>query len=192
MKRWLLASVATMMVAGTAAGQADSSGVRVRFALEDVIKVGRPAPVFTLPYATRSGPGPADQPFDLAKELGRVVVIAFYPGDFTPGCTAEWRAFAQQADSLFGDGVVVAGISVDSLDSHVRFARELELPFKLLSDRSQQVARIYGVAQGAKVRRVVIVVGRDGRVTWFDPAFAELDPQRYVQLAAAVRAAKEK
>jgi peroxiredoxin Q/BCP len=183
--------VATAGLAVPAGAQQDSGAVRVRLAVQETIKVGRPAPLFQLPYATQAGPGPADQPFDLAKELGRVVVLAFYPKDFSPGCTAEWRTFGAQADSLFGPEVVVAGISPDSLTSHVAFARSLQLPFKLLADPGLDVIRRYGVMGETKVRRVVIVVGRDGRVRYFDPAFAELDPQHYRDLAAAVRAAKE-
>jgi peroxiredoxin Q/BCP len=120
-----------------------------------------------------------------------VVVLAFYPGDFTPGCTAEWRAFAERATTMFGDGVVLVGISNDSLATHQRFARELDLPFKLLSDPDLRVTRAYGAADGARARRVVVVIGRDGQVRHVDPAFAALDPQSYVQLGAAIEAARK-
>ncbi|MEP6590327.1 MAG: redoxin domain-containing protein [Gemmatimonadota bacterium] len=163
----------------------------VRLALEDFPKVGRAAPVMVLPYATASGSGPSDQPFDLAMELGNVVVIAFYPGDFTAGCTAQWRAFAARAGSSLA-GVVVVGVSADSLASHQRFAQELALPFKLLSDPDHAVARRWAAMDGPRPRRVVVVVGRDGRVRFIDPAFAEVDPESYARLAAAVVAAKEK
>jgi peroxiredoxin Q/BCP len=165
--------------------------VSVRFRLADEVRIGRAAPTVVLPYATRDGLGPADQPFTLAKELGRVVVLAFYPGDFTPGCTAEWRAFAERATTMFGDGVVLVGISNDSLATHQRFARELDLPFKLLSDPDLRVTRAYGAADGARARRVVVVIGRDGQVRHVDPAFAALDPQSYVQLGAAIEAARK-
>jgi peroxiredoxin Q/BCP len=172
-----------------AQSNAQSAPVSVRLRAAEDVRVGRQAPQVVLPYATRDGTGPAAQPFDLRKELGYVVVLAFYPGDFTPGCLAEWRSFRDQAATLFGPDVVVAGISVDSLESHVRFARELELPFKLLSDPSMAVIRNYGLADGRRARRAVVVVGRDGAVRYFDPAFAALDPQSYTQLGKAVQAA---
>lgn len=162
-------------------------GIRLRVA-EDV-RVGHPAPAVVLPYATRTGPGPRDQPFDLSKELGHVVVLAFYPGDFTPGCTAEWQALRDRAGSVFPGEVVVAGISVDSIASHVRFAAEYDLPFKLLSDADLTVARRYDAVDGRRARRMVVVVGRDGRVRYVDRAFAALDPESYVHLGDAVTAA---
>ncbi len=40
-----------------------------------------------------------------------MVVLAFYPADFTKGCTAEMQTFTERYDELFGDDVVVAAIS---------------------------------------------------------------------------------
>lgn len=186
--RWQLALVA---MAGNVVPVMAQEPVSIRFAVQEEIRVGRAAPNVVLPYATRDGVGPAGQPFDLRKELGLVVVLAFYPGNFTPGCLAEWRTFRDQAESLFGPDVVVAGISSDSLESHIRFASELMLPFKLLSDPNLRVVRGLGLANGDRARRAVVVVGRDGVVRYFDPAFAALDPQSYQQLGAAVQAARK-
>jgi peroxiredoxin Q/BCP len=191
MRRLFLLPVAMLCLAGRAAAQSDTGAIAIRLGLEEGVKVGREAPMVRLPYATKDGLGPADQPFDLAKELGRVVVLAFYPGDFTPGCVAEWQAFRDRAETMFGPDVVVAGISADSLDSHVRFAAEFDLPFKFLSDPSLTVMRRYSFVDGTRSRRAVVVVGRDGRVRYVDPGFAALDPQSYVHLGAAIKAAKE-
>ncbi len=190
-RRTALASALVLALTSPLAAQtnAQSTPINVRLRAADDVRVGRQAPPVVLPYATRDGLGPAAQPFDLRKELGYVVVLAFYPGDFTPGCLAEWRAFRDQAATLFGPDVVVAGISVDSLETHVRFARELQLPFKLLSDPEMRVIRNYGLDDGRRARRAVVVLGRDGAVRYFDPAFAALDPQSYTQLGKAVQAA---
>lgn len=174
------------------AAQSDSSGaLRVRLTLDQGLKVGRRAPALVLPYATRDGLGPADQPFDLAKELGRVVVLVFYPGDFTPTAVAEWQALNDRAASLLKGDVVVAGISADSLATHVRFAQAYNLPFKFLSDRDLDIARLYDSRDGSRARRTVLVVGRDGKVRYLDQGFAALDPQSYVHLSAAVQSARE-
>ena len=154
-------------------------------------QVGQRAPAFRLPWAAKEGVGPADQPYDLALDLGRTVVIAFYPRDFTSGCTAEMRTFAEQYDSLFGADVSVVGISTDSLESHVRFASSLNLPFRLLSDRDQAVAGRYGSkGDGGFNRRTVFVVGPDGKVRYRNLQFNALDPKDYAALSDAVRKAR--
>jgi thioredoxin-dependent peroxiredoxin len=150
--------------------------------------VGRRAPLFRLPWANKDGVGPADQPYDLSLDRGRTVVVAFYPRDFTSGCTAEMRTFAEQYDSLFGPDVTVVGISTDSLATHSRFAASLNLPFRLLSDPRQEVARRYAANdRSGYLRRVVYVIGPDGKVRYRNLRFNALDPKHYADLAAAVR-----
>jgi peroxiredoxin Q/BCP len=154
-------------------------------------ELGDMAPEFTLPWATKDSVGPADAPFRLAHQRGKVVVLAFYPRDFTSGCTAEMRTFTDQYDLLFGEGVEVVGISVDSLTTHVGFAASLNVPFRLLSDPTQAVARKYGShgSQGT-MRRTVYVIDREGRVSFRNLRFGALDQTAYDELKAAVRQAR--
>lgn len=153
--------------------------------------VGRRAPPFQLPWANKDGIGPADQPYDLGLDRGKTVVLAFFPRDFTSGCTAEMRTFAEQYDSLFGPEVVVVGISTDSLATHTRFAASLNLPFRLLSDPRQEVARRYAANdRSGYLRRVVYVIGPDGKVRYRNLRFNALDPKHYTDLGAAVRRAR--
>ena len=153
--------------------------------------VGRRAPSFRLPWANKDGVGPADQPYDLSLDRGKTVVLAFFPRDFTSGCTAEMRTFAEQYDSLFGPDVVVVGISTDSLATHTRFAASLNLPFRLLSDPAQDVAKRYAANdKSGYLRRVVYVIGPDGKVSYRNMRFNALDPKHYADLGAAVRRAR--
>jgi peroxiredoxin Q/BCP len=154
-------------------------------------EVGDMAPEFTLPWATKDSVGTADAPFRLAHLRGKVVVLAFYPRDFTSGCTTEMRTFTDQYDLMFGEGVEVVGISVDSLTTHVGFAASLKIPFKLLSDPAQAVARRYGSngTQGT-MRRTVYVIDREGRVTYRNLRFGALDRNSYDELKTAVREAR--
>ena len=150
--------------------------------------VGRRASSFRLPWANRDGVGPADQPYDLSLDRGKTVVLAFFPRDFTSGSTAEMKTFAEQYDSLFGPEVVVVGISVDSLATHVRFAQRLGLPFRLLSDPTQAVARRYASHdQSGYMRQTVYVIGADGRVQYRNTKFNALDPSDYAALGTALR-----
>src|SRR5690606_9906702 len=125
----------------------------------------------------------------LSGQRGKVVVLAFYPRAFTPGCTAEMRTFADQYAELFGEDVAVVGISADSLETQQRFAASLGLPFRLLPDRDQKVAKRYGGADREGYnRRTVYVIDRQGRVAYADLRFRALEPASYRDLDRAVDA----
>jgi thioredoxin-dependent peroxiredoxin len=152
---------------------------------------GTRAPEFSLPWANREMIGKASAPYELWRDRGKTVVLAFYPADFTKGCTAQLQTFADQYDTLFGPDVVVVGISADSLESHRRFAASLDLPFRLLADTAQEVARKYGSnGDEGRPRRTVFVVGPDGTVKYRNLRFNALDPKDYSALGAAVQAAR--
>jgi peroxiredoxin Q/BCP len=178
------------VLAHRAAAQ-DSGAVKLRLSLEEGAHVGRRAPAVILPYATADSAGPAGQPFDLAKELDHVVVLIFFPRDDAPGAAEDWRAIAAHEPPQPGGGVVIVGIAKDSIAAHVRFARELQLPFKLLSDPTRAVARRYGAVRGPEIAPLLVVVGRGGRVRYVDAQFAPRAAESYVHLDAAIRAAKE-
>jgi thioredoxin-dependent peroxiredoxin len=151
-------------------------------------EVGKRAPDFSLPWANREGVGPIESPYQLASDRGRTVVVAFYPRDFTKGCTAQLQTFAQQYDSLFGPDVTLVGISTDSVATHSRFAASLNLPFRLLSDPEQRVSKQYASKDsGGYNRRTVYVIGPDGRVKYRNMKFNALDPQAYSELRSAVK-----
>lgn len=151
-------------------------------------EVGQRAPSFTLAGATKEGP--LAQPFDLGLQRGKVTVLAFYPRDFTSGCTAEFQTFRDRGADIFGEGVTVVGISVDSVGSHVGFAQQIGHPYALLADTDLGVAKLYGSAGDGYARRTVYVIGKDGKVAYRNLRFGALDPKAYDELQAAVTAAK--
>jgi peroxiredoxin Q/BCP len=182
----VLAGLAGLSAAPHAAAQ-DAPG-KVKVILQSGPDVGQRAPDFSLPWANRDGVGPVESPYQLASDRGKTVVVAFYPRDFTKGCTAEMRTFAQQYDSLFGPNVVLVGISSDSVTTHGRFAASLGLPFRLLSDPEQRVSKQYASKDPEGYnRRTVYVVGPDGRVKFRNLSFNALDPNDYTELRSAVR-----
>jgi peroxiredoxin Q/BCP len=151
--------------------------------------VGRRAPDFSLPWASKAGVSPIEAPYQLASDRGKTVVVAFYPRDFTNGCTAQMRTFAEQYDSLFGPDVVLVGISTDSIETHQRFAASLNLPFRLLSDPDQRVSKQYASKdKGGYNRRTVYVIGPDGKVKFRNMRFNALDPNAYAELRQAIKA----
>jgi len=99
---------------------------------------GQIAPDFALPAADGST-------VRLSDLRGRKVVLYFYPKDDTPGCTKEACSFRDNLGVLQSMGVVVLGVSPDSVASHQKFAQKYGLPFPLLADEGAQVATTYGV-----------------------------------------------
>ena len=91
------------------------------------IKVGERAPDFELP-------GTDGFTFRLADYRGRWLVLAFYPGDFTPVCTRQFCSYRDAADRLDELDAEVVGVSPQSLDSHERFRAKHGLTVPLLAD----------------------------------------------------------
>lgn len=150
--------------------------------------VGQRPRDFSLPWASADGVG--QQWFSLSGQQGSVVVLIFYPLDFTPTCTAEMKTLTEQYDSLFAKGVVVAGISPDSLDTHVRFAQSIGIPFKLLSDVSQAVSAQFSSAEQPGYNfSTAFVINRNGVVTYRDMNFDARKTKSYQQLKKAVASA---
>jgi peroxiredoxin Q/BCP len=183
-----LSLLAILLGSASAVATAQESSGKLTVRIEGGPNVGRRAPDFSLPWANRDGIGPVESPYQLASDRGKTVVVAFYPRDFTKGCTAEMQTLAQQYDSLIGPDAVLVAISSDSVSTHQRFAASLGLPFKLLSDPDQRVSKQYASKdQGGYNRRTVYVVGPDGKVKYRNLKFNALDPQAYADLRAAVK-----
>ncbi|MBP9820535.1 thioredoxin-dependent thiol peroxidase [Candidatus Saccharibacteria bacterium] len=80
----------------------------------------------------------------LKQYKGKWVILYFYPKDATPGCTKEACSFRDGRDYLQKQGVVVLGVSKDSVESHKKFATKHNLNFTLLSDASADTIKAYG------------------------------------------------
>ncbi len=103
------------------------------------IAIGDKIPAFRLP----------DQDghiFDSQSLVGRqVVVLYFYPKDFTPGCTKEACTFRDHYRDFANLGAAVIGVSSDTVKSHQKFSVKHKLPFTLLSDKNQELRKKLGI-----------------------------------------------
>lgn len=117
-----------------------------------MVKINEVAPDFELP-SHKGGR------FRLSSMLGKPLVLFFYPKDDTPGCTRENCLVRDYLDEFDKRGAVVVGISVDSLDSHVRFAEKYHLTHLLLSDEKGLVSKAYGALgfTGRSQRKTFII-----------------------------------
>ncbi len=97
----------------------------------------------------------------LSKLRGKRVVLVFYPGDNTPGCTRQLCEFRDNWSKVQAAGVEVFGVNPQSAVKHERFRQKYSFPFPLLVDSGQKVAELYN-ANGLIVKRTVYGIDRDG------------------------------
>lgn len=145
---------------------------------------GKKAPDFLLE-------GSDGKQHSLKQYAGKMVVIYFYPKDNTPGCTREACGFRDNYKELDDKGVVILGVSKDSIAAHGKFITSYSLPFVLLSDPDCSMMQAYE-AFGEKVMcgrkslgtiRSTVIVGPDGIVKkqWAKVAKAEQHPDQVLE-----------
>ncbi|HEY6483707.1 MAG TPA: peroxiredoxin [Steroidobacteraceae bacterium] len=78
---------------------------------------------------------------------GRKLVIYFYPKDMTSGCTRESQDFRDLYGKFRDAGIIIVGVSRDSVRSHERFVEKERLPFPLLSDEEAVLCSRFDVIQ---------------------------------------------
>ena len=125
------------------------------------IKVGSKAPNFTL----------SDQnsiQHQLSDYEGSWVILYFYPKDDTPGCTTQACDFRDAVKRIIASKSNVFGVSLDSVESHKRFADKNKLPFSLLSDESGEVSEAYDSLNNfmsfKSAKRNTFIIDPDGKV----------------------------
>lgn len=101
-------------------------------------------------------------------------VLFSHPADYTPVCTTELGAFAKRKGEFDKRGVKLVGVSVDSLDSHNSWAKDIEatqgarLNYPLLADDEQTVANLYGMihpkADPKVTVRTVFIIDPDKKI----------------------------
>ena len=130
-------------------------------------EIGELAPDFTLPGITMVDGQPAKTHFTLSERRGHPVVLAFYPADNSPGCTAQLCSYEDEMDAFRELGAEIWGISRQNAGSHEKFARTKRLGFPLLSDEKGDVVKAYGVGlMGIGVRRSIFIIDAEGKLAW--------------------------
>src|ERR1700743_262581 len=84
-------------------------------------------------------------PVSLKDFKGKKVVLYFYPKDDTPGCTAEACNLRDNFSELKKKGIVILGVSTDSVKSHKKFEDKYFLPFTLVADEDKKIVNDYGL-----------------------------------------------
>jgi peroxiredoxin len=148
-------------------------------------KVGDPAPDFRLPYATAEKIYLAPQEYlSLSSLRGKNVILAFYPADWSGGCTKEVCTLRDTFAELSKLNATVLGVSGDYVFSHHEWAKFHKLQFPLLSDHDHKVARLYGSYNEAVGynKRTVFLIDKDGIVRYTNLEFKAGDINDYNRL----------
>jgi peroxiredoxin len=124
---------------------------------------GTPAPDFAL----KSTP---DQIVRLSDFRGRLVVVAFYPADWSPVCGDQMGLYNELLSEFQEFNAELLGISVDGAWCHTAFCHDRKLHFPLLADFEPkgEVARLYGVyrAGDGTSERALFVINPHGVIHW--------------------------
>jgi peroxiredoxin len=127
------------------------------------LPTGTKAPDFELPSTP-------DQTVWLAELRGQPVILAFYPGDWSPVCSDQMGLYQALLPEFQKFDAQLLGISVDSVWSHLAFARDRNLHFPLLADFEPkgEVARAYHAyrAEEGTSERALYVIDAGGVVRW--------------------------
>ena len=157
-----------------------------------MVSTGTSAPTFTATVGTSD-----HESFDLADHLGDgPVVLAFFPGAFTPPCTNEMVAFQERLEHFEDAGATVYGISADSPFSQGAFREEHGIEFDLVSDMAGEAIDAYDVGIDIAdlglhdiANRAAFVADDDGEIAYSWVADDPTTEPDYDELLDAVRSA---
>ncbi len=111
-----------------------------------------------------------DQKVKLSELLGKKVILAFYPADWSPVCGDEMALFNETLKLFSKHNAQLLGISVDSIWSHLAFTQNRKFHFPLLSDFQPkgEVAKMYGVYDEklGEAQRALFVLDEKGMIAW--------------------------
>ena len=101
-------------------------------------------------------------------------MIFSHPADFTPVCTTELGRTAQLSDEFAKRGVKVIAVSVDPLESHTEWVKDINetqnttVNFPMIADKDRQVAELYDMihpnASEKATVRSVFIIGPDKKI----------------------------
>jgi peroxiredoxin len=122
-----------------------------------------PAPDFEL-QAT------PDQKLALNELIGKNVILAFYPADWSPVCGDQMSLYNEMHRYFSKYNAELLGISVDGKWCHAAFREVRKLHFTLLADFEPKgaVARKYGVynEKEGRTERALFVLDEEGIIRW--------------------------
>lgn len=132
---------------------------------DSTLKVGDKAPTFAL----KTHEGKEINLSDLLES--KPLVLIFYPGDMTPGCTIQLCNLRDDWAKFKSLDAMIFGINHADQESHKAFVSKYHFPFPLLVDTDKKVSKKYGAIKklfsALVIKRTVVVVGKDGLIKFY-------------------------
>jgi peroxiredoxin Q/BCP len=132
-----------------------------------------------------------------------VIVVYFYPADFTGGCTKQACTYRDDMDKLTSKDILVVGVSGDSAKTHELFKKHHKLNYTLLADEKGEIAKKFGVpvnpggkangfneagkpipvVRGVTIPRWTFVIGKDGTIIYKNQRVNPIEDSKQIQKA---------
>jgi len=143
-------------------------------------ELNKAAPDFTLPSDEGNS-------YVLSENLGKNLLLVFYPGDNTPVCTAQLCDYRDGLQEFKNLGIDVIGISHNDIKSHREFKKKYNLPFTLLSDTQYCAAEKYNAAGLLGMKRAIFLIDKNGIIRFKHEEFLSIFRMKRSDLLAAVK-----
>src|SRR6187431_1175410 len=78
-----------------------------------------------------------------AQLKGKKYILFFYNHDGSETCTKEACNVRDNLSQLTKEGFIVFGVSEDSVKKHQKFIEKYELPYALISDQGNELAKLF-------------------------------------------------
>jgi peroxiredoxin len=133
---------------------------------EKAPKVGEMAPDFPISRGATSVAG-----VSTLKDLQgkKKVLLMFFPGAFTPGCTTEFTEAGQKFDQITGLNIEMIGISRDMPGAQRAFKTSVGAKNGFLSDPDLTVSTMYDAVRAGNPKssnRFYFLIDEKGKIIW--------------------------
>ncbi len=125
--------------------------------------------------------------FKLWENLGKPIVLVFYPKDDSLVCTKQLCSYNSQMDELDIDEGIIVGISADTIEEHKKFSLKNGFKFRILSDTDKQVCKLYQALNlFGMVKRKIVFIDKEGIIKLIDERLS-MTYMKFVDLLASVK-----
>lgn len=111
------------------------------------------------------------------------VLLVFYPGDNTPGCTKQLSLIRDDYKNLEKLGIKIFGINSGDEKSHKKFIADYKFPFELLVDGDSSITKLYNsVGTFGFTNRTVVLINKKGDIVLFERGMPDVSAKKIANL----------